>query len=129
MIAQVSGSQSTAARTSAFRSGANGCRRRNRPANGTYSSFTIPAPFSKLQRSLDSNLDEIGLDQCAQFGRNLGTLAEPQLKAAHRLVQQHAEPVGRPQAPRLRHLKQCSFQRYIDAVSYTHLTLPTIYSV
>src|SRR5580693_740162 len=37
---------------------------------------------------------EVFLDQRAKLRRDFGPLSEPQLKAAHRLVQQHAEAIG-----------------------------------
>src|ERR1700687_6395975 len=100
MMAQVSGSQSTAERTSALRSGTNGCRRRNVPVSGIYSSFTLQSPFPKLQRYSSSNLRKIGLDQRPKLWRDLGALSEPQFEPAHRLVQQHAQPIGGLQSAR-----------------------------
>ena len=40
-----------------------------------------------------SNSCEIGLDQRTELGGDLRALPEPEFEAAHRLVQQHAEPV------------------------------------
>src|SRR5260370_32683028 len=94
MIAQASGSQSTAERTSSLRSGANGCRRRNVPARGIYSSFTLQSPLRSSNDIPASTLCEIGLDQITKLGGNLGALSEPQLKPAHHLVQQHPQPIG-----------------------------------
>ena len=42
-----------------------------------------------------SGTPEIGLDQRTQLRRYLGPLAKPQLKPAHRLMQEHAQPVSR----------------------------------
>src|SRR5258708_29561405 len=47
MIAQLSGSQSIAARTSSLRSGANGCRRRNVPFRGIYFKFHVAVSISE----------------------------------------------------------------------------------
>src|ERR1700738_2005019 len=60
-----------------------------------------------------SNLCEIGLNQRAKLGRHLGALAEPEFDPAHRLVQQHAEPIGGFQSARPRRYKQRRFQRHI----------------
>src|ERR1700730_10463807 len=60
-----------------------------------------------------SNLCEIGLNQRAKLGRHLGALAEPEFEPAHRLVQQHAEPVGGFQSARPGRDKQRCFQRHI----------------
>src|ERR1700687_4294183 len=100
MIAQVSGSQSTAERTSALRSGANGCRRKNLPVRGIYSSFTLQSPFRSFNDIPGSNLCEIGLDQITKLGGDLRAPSEPQFEPAHRLVQQHAQPIGGLQSGR-----------------------------
>src|SRR5258707_8275626 len=47
-----------------------------------------------------SKLCEIGLDQITKLGGNLRALSEPQLKPAHRLMQQHAQPIGGPESAR-----------------------------
>src|SRR5260370_25924490 len=60
-----------------------------------------------------SNLCEIGLNQRAKLGRHLGALAEPEFEPAHRLMQQHAEPIGGFQSARPRRDKQRCFQRHI----------------
>src|ERR1700694_3119819 len=67
------------------------------PPAGITSQWT-PAlrPYSR------SGLCEIGLDQRAQLRRDLRALAEPQFKPAHRLVQQHAQPIGGLQSARPR---------------------------
>ncbi len=59
-------------------------------------------------------LGQIGLDQRAQFRRHLGLDAEPQFEAAHRLVQQHAEPVDVAQALLARGQHQVGDQRIVD---------------
>src|SRR5665213_105520 len=70
----------------------------------------------RLPRYSGSNLREIGLDQCAKCGRHFRALSEPEFEATHRLVQQHAEPVGSPQSARLRRRQQRRLQRHIDEV-------------
>src|SRR5262249_56083895 len=49
---------------------------------------------------------QIAFEQIPQFTGYFRFSAEPELKAAHRLVQQHAEPVGGAQAAR-----SCSMQQ------------------
>src|SRR6202521_4160830 len=63
-------------------------------------------------------LEQISLDQGTQFRRHLGCHAEPAFEAPHRLMQQHAEPVGRAQAARAGALQQSGFQRRIDQVRH-----------
>src|SRR5260370_27828826 len=102
MMPQAHGAQTTAERTSSLRSGASGCRRRNVSGKGIYSTFTLQSPFRSSNDIPASTLCEIGLDQITKLGGNLGALSEPQLKPAHRLVQQHPHPIGALQSARPR---------------------------
>ena len=62
-----------------------------------------------LARYSRSSLCEIGLDQRAKFRRHLGALSEPEFEPAHRLMQQHAEPVGGLQSARPRRRQAMAF--------------------
>src|SRR6266702_3185090 len=70
----------------------------------------------RRSRAILSSLCEIGLDQLTQLCRDLWLSAEPQLEAAHRLMQEHAEPVGGLQTTRLRRRKQRRHQGDIDEI-------------
>ncbi len=59
---------------------------------------------------------EVGLDQGPQFRRHLRAHPEPELKAPHRLMQQHAEPVGGGKPARAGGRQQRGFQRRIDQI-------------
>ena len=61
-------------------------------------------------------------DLAAQFGRNVTTITRVAQGADRR-----THRTGRPRAIDEELLQQ--LRNYIDSVSYTHLTLPTIYSV
>src|SRR5215467_2902361 len=65
-------------------------------------------------------LEEVGLDQGAQFRCHLRLNSEPELKTAHRLVQQHAKSIGGPQPTRACRRQQSRYQRRIDNVGYHH---------
>src|SRR5580658_2276236 len=75
-------------------------------------------PRSRLRYSgrLGGGRPEIGLGEGPQFRGHFGFFAEPQLKTAHRLMQQHAEPVGGAQAFGLRGFDQWRDQRHIDQI-------------
>ena len=61
-------------------------------------------------------IGQVGFDQGAQFRRHRGPLAEPQREAADGLVQQHAESIRGPQAPRARRQQQGCRQGNVDIV-------------
>ena len=61
--------------------------------------FYNPEPAT-LFRRLAGGRAEIGFEQGPQFRGDFGLFAEPERKAAHRLMQQHAKPVGGAQAAR-----------------------------
>src|SRR5258705_10798476 len=63
-----------------------------------------------------STLCEIGLDQITKLGGDLRALSEPQLKAAHRLMQQHAQPIDGPEPGRLRGCQPCRLQGDVNNV-------------
>src|SRR5580658_2019072 len=73
-------------------------QRRGSSAGVTRSNLT-PRPL-RYSGTLAGGSAEIGLDQSPQFGRYHRGFPEPQCKTAHRLVQQHAKPVGRAQPAR-----------------------------
>src|SRR5450631_3073834 len=68
-------------------------------------------------------LEQIGLDQSAEFRRHFRLDAKPALEAAHRLLQQHAKPVGRAQALLARRRQQPGDQRGIDQIRHHHRRL------
>src|ERR1700676_4545045 len=59
---------------------------------------------------------KIGLGPGPQFRSHVGFSAEPQLKTAHRLMQQHAEPVGGAQAFGFCRFDQLRDQGHIDQI-------------
>src|SRR5215470_16221129 len=61
-------------------------------------------------------LDQVGLYKGTQLRRDFGRLAKPQRKSAHRLVQQHAEPVGDAQLPPLGGSQKRGFERHINDI-------------
>ena len=65
---------------------------------------------------------KIGLGQGAEFHGHFGLSAEPQLKTAHRLMQQHAEPVGGAQAFGSCRFDQRRDQRHIDQIGDNGVT-------
>src|SRR5580704_13303342 len=81
-------------------------------------------PRSRLRYScgLGGGRPEIGLGQGPQFRGHFGLSAEPQLKTAHRLVQQHAEPVGGAQASGFCRFDQRRDQRHIDQIGDNGVT-------
>src|SRR6202035_5702465 len=81
-------------------------------------------PRSRLRYScgLGGGRPEIGLGQGPQFRGHFGLSAEPQLKTAHRLMQQHAEPVGSAQAFGFCRVDQRRDQRHIDQIGDNGVT-------
>src|SRR5262249_29564201 len=65
-------------------------------------------------------LEEVGLDQGAQFRCHLRLNSEPELKTAHRLLQQHAKSIGGPHATWVYWRQQCRYQQRLDNVGYHH---------
>src|SRR5579864_4094093 len=65
---------------------------------------------------------EVGFGQSPQFRGHFGLFAEPQLKAAHRLMQQHAEAVGGAQSARCCRFDQRRHQRHIDQIGDNGVT-------
>src|SRR5580700_8175500 len=81
-------------------------------------------PRSRLRYSgrLGGGSLKIGLGQGAEFRGDFGLSAEPQLKTAHRLMQQHAEPVGGAQAFGFCRFDQRRDQRHIDQIGDNGVT-------
>src|SRR5665647_147388 len=75
------------------RSAAGVCRRSFRERTPPAADYSGPSVRAEM-----SLFVEIGLDQRTQFRRHFRLDAEPQFEAAHRLMQQHAEAIGRAQA-------------------------------
>src|SRR6202051_1502896 len=81
-------------------------------------------PRSRLRYScgLGGGRPEGGLGQGPEFRGHFGFSAEPQLKTAHRLMQQHAEPVGGAQAFGFCRFDQRRDQRHIDQIGDNGVT-------
>src|SRR5580658_7705680 len=81
-------------------------------------------PRSGLRYSgrLGGGRPEIGLGQGSQFRGHFGLSAEPQLKTAYRLMQQHAEAVGGTQAPGFCRFDQRRDQRHVDQIGDNGVT-------
>src|SRR5580693_5752773 len=81
-------------------------------------------PRSRLRYSgrLGGGSLKIGPGQGAEFRGDFGLSAEPQLKTAHRLMQQHAEPVGGAQAFGFCRFDQRRDQRHIDQIGDNGVT-------
>src|SRR5580704_1683972 len=81
-------------------------------------------PRSRLRYScrLGGGRPEIGFGQGAEFRGHFGLSAKPQLKTAHRLMQQHAEPVGGAQAFGFCRFDQRRDQRHIDQIGDNGVT-------
>src|SRR5580704_8750842 len=81
-------------------------------------------PRRRLRYScaLGGGRPEIGLGQGAEFRGHFGFFAEPQLKTAYRLMQQHAEPVGGAQAFGFCRFEQRRDQRHIDQIGDNGVT-------
>src|SRR5579862_3771131 len=80
-------------------------------------------PFgATLFRWLGLRKVEIGLKQRPQFSGHFGLFAEPQQKAAHRLMHQHAEPVGGAQPASPCRLGQWRDQRCVNEIGDDGMT-------
>src|SRR5579871_4111037 len=82
------------------------------PDSGMKFRFTRTRPAA----SMCSCTREIGLHQRTKLGCHLRSSPEPQFEAAHRLMQQHAEPVGSLQSARFRRHEQRRLERHIDEI-------------
>src|SRR5579863_7855448 len=69
---------------------------------------------ASLFRRFRLRKEEVGLEQRPQLCGHFGFLAEPQHEAAHRLMHQHAEPVGGAQFAPPRRPQQRRYERHID---------------
>src|SRR5262245_4623024 len=93
------------------------CRKCDGPMTGSHRQ-PRPAPvIPRPTRRLDL-VNKISLDQGAQGLRDLWPHAEPALEPAHRLMQQHPQPIDRSQPARPGGGKQRRLKRRVDQVAH-----------
>src|SRR5438034_11394991 len=87
------------------------------PARPRYSGSFLCEHLFLCERFGGSSPREIGFNLRAKLRGDLGPLPEPQFKSPHRLMQQHAEPIGGLQSARLCRRQQRCFEWHIDEIA------------